>query len=528
MSLAAQLLVLQLAVLVLVLVAVAAVSLAQSAREFREVESRRALRIAEDVAATDAARNGLEQAARLPAGREEATYVESLKARILRTRTQSGASYIVIVGLDRRVVASTDPQDVGRVFTLRGSPSRAWTGTITSSVAAHAPVLSAGQGTVGELAGVAVVGRVYPTVWQRLGDAAPDLLTYLGVGSLLGIAGSLLLSRRVKRQTLGLEPVEIRGLVEHREAMLHGIKEGVIGLDQSERVTLVNEVARELLALPADSEGRTLAELGCDQRLVDVLTGVTAGQDQVVVTGERVLILNRQPIGLRGLTIGSVTTLRDRTELVALQRELGVVRHTTDTLRAQAHEFTNQLHTIAGLIQLSEYDEVVGYITALSQARAQLTDDVTSRIDDPALAALLIAKASLAAERGVRLRLSNACRLGRVDELSADLVTVVGNLVDNAVDATGSTPDGWVEVDIRQDADTVQVIVRDSGPGIAPELTEEVFARGFTTKVAADGGQRGFGLALTRLVCTRRGGDVSVENSGGAVFSARLPIASGR
>jgi sensor histidine kinase regulating citrate/malate metabolism len=180
------------------------------------------------------------------------------------------------------------------------------------------------------------------------------------------------------------------------------------------------------------------------------------------------------------------------------------------------------------LIQLSEYDDVVRYITALSQARAQLTDDVTSRVDDPALAALLIAKASLAAERGVRLKLSDSSRLGRVDELSADLVTVVGNLVDNALDATASTPDGWVEVDLRQDADTVRVVVRDSGPGIAPELTEEVFARGFTTKVAADGGQRGFGLALTRLVCTRRGGDVSVENSGGAVFSAQLPIASAR
>jgi two-component system CitB family sensor kinase len=91
----------------------------------------------------------------------------------------------------------------------------------------------------------------------------------------------------------------------------------------------------------------------------------------------------------------------------------------------------------------------------------------------------------------------------------------------------GAPPDGWVEVHLRQQAGIVEVAVSDSGPGIAPELAEEVFTRGFTTKVAANGGQRGFGLALTRLVCTRRGGEVTVQNDDGAVFRARLPIAGG-
>lgn len=258
---------------------------------------------------------------------------------------------------------------------------------------AHVPILDATGTTAGTLLGVAQVGRVYPTVWERLGDAVPDLGIYLGVGTALGIVGSLLLSRRVKRQTFGLEPVEIRRLVEQREAMLYGVKEGVVGLDHAHRVTLVNKVAQELLALPTGNEGRTLEELGCDRRLVDVLAGISAGQDQIVVTEARVLTLNRRPISVHGKPIGSVTTLRDRTELVELQKELGVTRHTTDTLRAQAHEFTNQLHTISGLIQLGEYDDVVQYITALSKARAQLVDEVTARIGDPALAALIIAKA---------------------------------------------------------------------------------------------------------------------------------------
>jgi two-component system, CitB family, sensor kinase len=510
-------------ILLLVLVAVVATSLAQSARQFRDVEGQRALQIAESIAGTNIVQAGLKGT--FPA--------DALQARLKQAQLLSSVSSIAIWTPKLKVIAATEPVE-GGLLILHDSTvlsGRAWIGTVSEggvhSVMAYVPVLDGAEATAGDLLGIVQVGRMYPTIWQRLGDAAPDLLTYLGIGIALGTIGSLLLSRRVKRQTLGLEPVEIRRLVEQREAMLYGVKEGVIGLDHDHRVSLVNELARELLGLPTSSEGRRLEELGCDRRLVDVLTGISAGQDQIVVTDNRVITLNRRPISVHGKLIGSVTTLRDRTELVELQKELGVTRHTTDTLRAQAHEFTNQLHTISGLIQLGEYDDVVQYITALSKARAQLVDDVTSRIDDPALAALLIAKASLAAERGVALRISDASRLDRLDELAGDLVTVVGNLVDNALDAVGSAPDGWVEVHLQQHADTVEVIVSDSGPGIAPELAEEVFTRGFTTKTAANGGQRGFGLALTRLACTRRGGDVSVHNNDGAVFKACLPITVG-
>jgi two-component system, CitB family, sensor kinase len=246
-----------------------------------------------------------------------------------------------------------------------------------------------------------------------------------------------------------------------------------------------------------------------------------------VLLGERILVLNRVPVSSRGRAIGSVTTLRDRTELVSLQRELDVTRTTTDTLRAQAHEFSNQLHTISGLIELEEYHEVVRYVSRLTRSQARLNDKVTSHIEDPSVAALLIAKASQAGEQGVQLRISDGTRLGRVDELlSADLTTVVGNLVDNALDAIGYAPDGWVAVEIVQENAHVRVTVRDSGPGVAPELAEEVFEHGFTTKAAADG-QRGIGLALIRMVCTRRGGRVSVRNDDGAMFTAELPLSAG-
>ncbi|HYU83240.1 MAG TPA: ATP-binding protein, partial [Kribbellaceae bacterium] len=204
-------------------------------------------------------------------------------------------------------------------------------------------------------------------------------------------------------------------------------------------------------------------------------------------------------------------------------------RSSTELLRAQAHEFANQLHTITGLIQLGQYDEVVAYIDALNRHRESLDLTVTQRVHDTAVAALLMAKSSLAAERRVELRISERTSLERLaPEVAADVATVVGNLVDNAVDAAAGsgTPlsPPWVEVELRQDASSVEIVVRDSGPGVAPELAQEVFAHGYTTKAAA-GGERGIGLALTRLVCRRRGGEVAVTNTeDGAVFTARMSL----
>jgi two-component system CitB family sensor kinase len=527
-SLAGQLLVLQLVIVLVVLVAVAAVSVAQAQASFREVQGRQVIAAAEQAAANPIVRKHLlDPAQRAP-----------LAAIVDGYRDQEDASWAVVAGTDRRVLTATDPAQVDHLLDLHGSDvlrGRGWEAVVSESgigsVVAHAPVMAhddaTPRGEPAKVIGVVAVGANTPGLWQSLEGAVPNLLTYLGVATLLGVAGSLLLARRVKRQTLGLEPREITRLAEHRDTMLHGIKEGVVGLDLQHRVTLANDEAMRLLDLPGDSVGRTLADLGVDGRLHEVLSGKTQGQDQIVLLGERVLILNRVPVSSRDRAIGSVTTLRDRTELVSLQRELDVTRTTTDTLRAQAHEFSNQLHTISGLIELEEYHEVVRYVSRLTRSQARLNDKVTSHVEDPSVAALLIAKASQAGEQGVALRISDDTRLGRVDELlSADLTTVVGNLVDNALDAIGYAPDGWVAVEIAQENGTVRVMVRDSGPGVAPELAEEVFEHGFTTK-AAGGGQRGIGLALIRMVCARRGGRVSVRNDDGAVFTAELPAAPG-
>ena len=521
-SLAGEMLVLQLAIVVVVLLAVAAVSLAQSQATFNRVEGRRVSALAEQLAANPLVRSQLVRPA--PG--------EALAPLVLATQAQSGVTSVTVADGAGRIVSSTNPTVVGERMRLGPDTARGrgWSGQLTldgeRELAAQVPVLGATEENLGRILGTVMIGEADPTVWQRLSGASSYLLAYLGIASGLGVAGSWLLARRVKRQTLGLEPGEIAGLAEHREAMLYGIAEGVIALDPQHRLTLVNDMGRRLLDLPEDCVGQSLEGLGIDGRLRDVLSGTAADErDEVVVRHGRVLVMNRMTVTKDGRPLGSVTTLRDRTELARLEREIGSFRSSSELLRAQAHEFANQLHTISGLIQIGEQDEVVSYIRALSRHRQALDVTLSRRVRDTAVAALLMAKASLAAERKVSLRISDDTALERLAPGdAADVATVVGNLVDNAVDAAAARDDAWVEVALRQDASSVEIAVRDSGPGVAPELAREVFSHGFTTKAAREG-ERGIGLALTKLVCERHGGEISVANTPeGAVFTAHMTV----
>jgi len=461
LSLAGQLLALQVVIVCVVLVGVAAVTVAQSTKRAQETEGRRALSVAETLANAQAVRGAIEDGA-----------IAYIRVAAESTRSVSGSASVVVADAGRRALASADPDQLGHRIEVGDSTvlgGRAWVGARpyegSPAAAAMVPIL----GRHGQFLGFVVVQRRYPSLLDGLAAATPNLLTYLGLASAIGIVGSLLVARRVKRQTLGLEPAEITGLVEHRDAMLHGIREGIVGLDLRGRVTLINDEAIRLLRIPGDAVGRTLADLGVGEEMRDALLSREVERDRAVATAGRVLVVNRLPIASHGRRIGSVTTLRDRTELLELRQELDLTRHVTDTLRAQAHEFSNRLHTIAGLIELGEPGEAVRFVHRISSSRSELTEAVTAAVRDPSVAALLIAKASQAAELGVELRIAPGSLLPALDdELSTDVATVVGNLVDNAMDAASTAPQRWVEVELGLVDGDVDVVVRDSGPVCPP------------------------------------------------------------
>jgi two-component system CitB family sensor kinase len=400
-------------------------------------------------------------------------------------------------------------------------------GSLGRSMRAKVPIFDPATGKV---IGLVSVGVLESTVSAHLRSDLPVILIPPLAGLLLGAAGAYLLARRIKRQTFGLEPDEIGTLLEQREAMLHGIREGAIATDAGGRVTLLNDEAQRLLRLPPETVGRPLAAVVPEGRLRDVLLGRAEGPDQVVVVGDRVLVANRMPIDVRDRRIGAVVTLRDRTELEGLLRELDDVRSLADALRAQEHEFSHRLHVISGLIELERYDDAVQLINRSSLLRQQLAAFAVDGSGSSVVAALLLGKAAAASERGVDLNVDVDPKLP--DELGdvRGLVTVLGNLIDNALDSVAAHPrtDPHVDVSLAVDGNRLVIRVHDSGPGVDPALTDEIFRDGFTTKVAAGGVRRGLGLALVGQEVRRRGGRIAVANDGGAVFTVVLPLAPTR
>lgn len=533
LTLAAKVLLLQLAVIATLLVAVGVLSIRESNADFAEESGTQMRSVAEYVAALPQVRGQLEA---VRAGTAQASDTpRALAPYAAQGVNLSEATDVVIVSLDGTVLAATEPSLVGDRADLGSSDAldgRGWTGDVDSdghrAVAAHAPIIA----DDGELLAIVAAEVTYPSVSDQVTGAAPFLGLFLGLGALLGVAGTWVVARVVRRSTRGLGTTELASLADHREALLHAIREGVVGVGTDGRVTAMNDAARTTLGLDAgpDPVGRPVDALGLDPHVVALLTGAGADvRDALALVGSRVVVFNRGRASTGGRGIGTVTTLRDRTELVSLQSQLSSNLSITDTLRAQTHEFDNRLHTISGLVQLGEYDEVATLVGTLTRRRAEVEDYLAQRIADPAVTALVIAKHAVAEERGVTLEIDPGSRLPALPpDLGADLTTVLGNLVDNGIDACAGRPGASVELWLHDHDGAVHLRVRDNGPGIAPDQREAVFVRGFSTKQAVPGG-RGIGLPLVRLICTQRGGEVVVDDAeadggGGAEFRVVLPL----
>ncbi len=396
-------------------------------------------------------------------------------------------------------------------------------GVLGPSANGKAPVFAATGTVIGEVSAGIKEDQVTGALWHEM----PLIALYTVAALAFGAAVALFLARRLKRTTFGLELHEIARLLQEREAMLHGVREGVITFDPSGNVTLVNDEALRLTTMQAGAVGKRLDELLPDGRLRSVLSGEQDGTDQIVLTDDHSLIVNRMAVALAGRPLGAVVTLRDRTEVDQLMRELTSTRGLTDALRAQQHEFANRMHTVAGLLELGRSDEAMAFLIETSGAVDGFAESVGARIADPVVAALIVAKATVAAERAVTLLLTEDSGLTDRPADPQAVVTILGNLVDNAIEAAsrGAAP-AHVTVRLRQVGAELTIRVSDTGPGIPPGAGRSIFQAGFSTKHDIAGAGRGIGLALVHQVTTRLGGRISVTDGPGPVFTVVLPLSS--
>jgi sensor histidine kinase regulating citrate/malate metabolism len=514
-SLARQLFALQAALVVIVLVGASIASWLQLQEANREATAEEMLGIAHALAAMPEVRQALDDP-------DPSAVLQPLAERV---RIDTGTDFVVVMTPDGIRYSHPTPSEIGRHFIGTIAPAahgetqftETYTGTLGPSVRAVVPVFDGGR-----VVALVSVGRSITAVAAELQRQLPVVLGAAAAALVLAAVGSWLLSRWLRRSTHDLAPAELARMYEYYDAVLHAVREGLLLLDREGRVQLVNDEARRLLSLPADVQGRRVDELGLPDALGAALASGEPRDDEIHLTADRIVVVSVGKARWAGRHLGAVVTLRDHTELRELVSELQTVRGFADSLHAQAHEAANRLHTVVSLIELGRADEALEFASTELEVSQHLTDAVIAGVAVPELAALVVGKAAAASERGVELRGEEGTCVPSGLADPRDLVTIVGNLLDNALDAAQTAPaPRWVRFGARVTADSVELRIADSGPGLSPEDAERAFERGWSTK-PSNGFGRGLGLALVRRAVERHGGMVTL--SGRAEFAVRLPL----
>lgn len=477
--------------------------------------------------------------------------------------------FITIMAPDRTRWTHPDRAEIGQPFRGTIAPALAGktftetsTGTLGPSVRAVTPITDEDGRVIGLVAAGVTVANISTALLPRLVSVVLLALAVVAVSALF----SWLLSRYLGRVTGGRGPEELARVFASYEGVLHSVHEGLVVIDRSGDVVLHNDRAAELLHLPAPVDGQRpvpLASLDVPEELRTLLASGDRAVDETYRTADRVLVVNQEMAFSRASSrpLGTVATIRDQTELLHLSGELAATRTLTDALRSQTHEFANRLHAVVALMELGRVDEAIRFASdeldrhadarvgtdGVTAADGATTVDGLTTVDGVTAAggvtvargvtvadgvtapdgvtaadvvtAVLDAKRAQAHERGVTLTADTDGLTAPVAVAPGDVLTVLGNLVDNAVDAAAERG-GRVAVTVTSALGGARLVVEDDGPGI-PDV-DAAYGRGWSTKPAGPEG-RGLGLDLVRSAVARIGGDITVETSAdGSTFVVEL------
>ncbi|MBR8659059.1 MULTISPECIES: sensor histidine kinase [Brevibacillus] len=437
-----------------------------------------------------------------------------------RIRIVNDVTYVVVMDMNR--VRYSDPLDerIGTVFLGKDAEEafaehtyiRKVRGELGTALRAYVPIMNTDHQQVG----VVMVGHLLPSIPQILYDQRENIAITFFLSLLFGIWGSYRLARHMKRQMLNLEPEELARMLVERTATFHAMREGVIAIDTQERITIVNDKAKQIFNIEDDVLGRPIREVIPDTALPEVLEKQQNFYDHELHVGGALIWSNRFLIRTDGKVVGALAIFQDRTEVARMAEELTGVKAFVDALRVQNHEYMNKLHTIAGLLQLNQKEKALQYLFEISEQQEELTAFLSAKITDESVSGLLLGKVSRGKELGIRLVIDRRSNLERFPPYMDhhNFVLILGNLIENAFDALEQTDkhDKEVYVSIEQDDDICSILVEDNGIGMDDETRRRMLERGFSTKA---GKNRGLGLYLVQQLVAKGRGELSCQSQPG-------------
>lgn len=438
--------------------------------------------------------------------------------------------FIVVMDMKGIRKSHPDPKNIGKPFSggdqgpvLKGHEYDSISkGSLGPSLRSFTPIKDA----TGKQIGAVAVGISLANVESAVNKSREGIFIGTIIGILVGVIGAVILARYIKKILLGLEPFAIAKLLEERSSMLQSVREGIVAVDQESKITLVNRTALKLFekaGLTDNPIGIDIEEFMPSTRLGELLkTGKFELDEEQDLNGITILT-NRVPVIVGNHIVGAIATFRDKTEIRVLAEQLTGVRNYADALRAQSHEFMNKLHVILGMVHMGYYDQAVNFINETVNHRKNEIGFVTKNIKDPVLAGFLIGKLSNARESGVDLSVSCDHRVPPPldSDVSHELITIVGNLIDNAIDAVNDCQAKKIDVGFDYADEILTIEVKDTGKGMSEEQQNHIFEKGFSTK----GGNRGFGLYLVAQSVKRLEGELilSSKQEKGTVFAVYIP-----
>ncbi|WP_429466620.1 DcuS/MalK family sensor histidine kinase [Neobacillus sp. B4I6] len=398
-------------------------------------------------------------------------------------------------------------------------------GTLGLSLRSFVPVYDQENKQIGAVA----VGISLEKVNQAIEQSRKIILIGVGVGILVGILGALILARKIKAILFGLEPSEMAKLLEERSAMLQSTKEGILAVDQDAFTTLVNNEGIRLLqkaGIHGPFLGRKVDDYMPNSMLSSVLGTGESQLDQEQEINHITILTNRVPVVVKGKIVGAIATFREKTEIKQLAEQLTGVKLYAEALRTQSHEFMNKLHVISGLIHMKDYQMVSSYITKIVDHQQTEVEFVVSRFKDPVLAGFILGKLSFARENGCELIIDGEGSLPEPEqqEITHEVVTILGNLIDNALDAVADRPHKKVTLRFDFYDEVLALEVHDTGQGIDEDVRHHLFIKGYSTK----GENRGIGLSLVQRSLEKLNGQIEIhsQKGKGTTFIVTFPYKS--